>query len=216
MTKEVDVAVVGATGAVGEAMLEILEQRNFPVRNLYPLASSRSAGKTIRFNGKSLKIEDLAEFDFSKVQIGLFSAGGAVSAEYAPKAAAAGCVVVDNSSEFRMDPNCPLVVPEVNGHAVKAHNGTPMQHQTISTCSIGQLLCAVSFSFLLYDVLIFSRWGGCGPLDGRSTIWAGIIANPNCTTILMNVRRKQTTLDRSEFHAWDLQRCRFLPFWVPG
>ena len=76
MTKEVDVAVVGATGAVGEAMLEILEQRNFPVRNLYPLASSRSAGKTIRFNGKSLKIEDLAEFDFSKVQIGLFSAGG--------------------------------------------------------------------------------------------------------------------------------------------
>src|SRR6056300_10174 len=121
MSKEVDVAVVGATGAVGEAMIEILEQRNFPVRKLYPLASSRSAGKTIRFRGKSIQIEDLAEFDFSQVQIGLFSAGGSVSAEYAPLAAAAGCVVIDNTSHFRRDDDIPLVVPEVNPHAIGAY-----------------------------------------------------------------------------------------------
>jgi len=141
MTKEVDVAVVGATGAVGEAMLEILEQRNFPVRNLYPLASSRSAGKTIRFNGKSLKIEDLAEFDFSKVQIGLFSAGGAVSAEYAPKAAAAGCIVVDNTSHFRRDEDIPLVVPEVNPHAIAGY----AQRGIIANpnCSTIQMLVAL-------------------------------------------------------------------------
>ena len=141
MTKEVDVAVVGATGAVGEAMLEILEQRNFPVRNLYPLASSRSAGKTIRFNGKSLKIEDLAEFDFSKVQIGLFSAGGAVSAEYAPKAAAAGCIVVDNTSHFRRDEDIPLVVPEVNPHAIAGYT----QRGIIANpnCSTIQMLVAL-------------------------------------------------------------------------
>lgn len=141
MTKEVDVAVVGATGAVGEAMLEILEQRNFPIRNLYPLASSRSAGKTIRFNGKSLTIEDLAEFDFSKAQIGLFSAGGSVSAEYAPKAAAAGCIVVDNTSHFRRDDDIPLVVPEVNPHAIAGYT----QRGIIANpnCSTIQMLVAL-------------------------------------------------------------------------
>ena len=141
MTKEVDVAVVGATGAVGEAMLEILEQRNFPIRNLYPLASSRSAGKTIRFNGKSLTIEDLAEFDFSKAQIGLFSAGGSVSAEYAPKAAAAGCIVVDNTSHFRRDDDIPLVVPEVNPHAISGYT----QRGIIANpnCSTIQMLVAL-------------------------------------------------------------------------
>jgi len=109
-----DVAVVGATGAVGETMLAILEERNFPVRNLYPLASSRSAGKTIMFNGKTVKVTDLAEFDFSQAQIGLFSAGGSISAEFAPRAAAAGCVVVDNTSHFRQVDDIPLIVPEVN------------------------------------------------------------------------------------------------------
>ncbi len=118
MSKQIDVAVVGATGAVGEAMMEILEQREFPVGKLFPLASSRSAGKTVRFRGKTLTIGDLAEFDFSQVQIGLFSAGGSVSAEYAPKAAAAGCVVIDNTSHFRRDEDIPLVVPEVNPHAI--------------------------------------------------------------------------------------------------
>lgn len=116
--KEVDVAVVGATGAVGEAMLEILEEQNFPVRNLYPLASERSAGKRIMFKGKSYLVNNLAEFDFSQAQIGLFSAGGSISAEFAPKAAAAGCVVIDNTSHFRYDDDIPLVVPEVNPDAI--------------------------------------------------------------------------------------------------
>ena len=118
MSKTYDVAVVGATGAVGETMMQVLAERNFPVGNLYPLASERSAGNTIEFKGKEYTIENLADFDFSKVQIGLFSAGGSISAEYAPKAAAAGCVVIDNTSHFRYDDDIPLVVPEVNPHAI--------------------------------------------------------------------------------------------------
>ena len=118
MSNLYDVAVVGATGAVGEAMISILEERDFPVRNLYPLASSRSAGKTIMFKGNAITIADLAEFDFSQAQIGLFSAGGSISAEYAPRAAAAGCVVIDNTSHFRRDDDIPLVVPEVNPEAL--------------------------------------------------------------------------------------------------
>lgn len=118
MSKKYDVAVVGATGAVGEAMLDILAQRDFPVNNVYALASERSAGKTIMFNGKSIVVQNLAEFDFSQVQIGLFSAGGSISEEYAPKAAKAGCVVIDNTSHFRYDDDIPLVVPEVNPEAI--------------------------------------------------------------------------------------------------
>ena len=118
MSKSYDVCVLGATGAVGEVMLTILEERNFPVRNIYPLASSRSAGSTVRFKGKSLTVENVAEFDFTKCEIGLFSAGASVSAEFAPKAAAAGCVVIDNTSQFRQDADIPLVVPEVNAHAI--------------------------------------------------------------------------------------------------
>ncbi len=121
MSKQYDVAVVGATGAVGETILKVLEERNFPVRNLYPLASSRSAGKKLEFNGGWVEIQDLATFDFSQVQIGLFSPGASVSREYAPKAAAAGCVVVDNTSEFRYDDDIPLVVPEVNPDAVAGY-----------------------------------------------------------------------------------------------
>ena len=110
MTKQVDVAVVGATGAVGEAMLEILHQRKFPVGKVYALASERSAGSTVQFGNKSLIVEDLAECDFSKVQVGLFSPGASVSEIYAPKAAAAGCVVIDNTSQFRYDDDVPLVL----------------------------------------------------------------------------------------------------------
>lgn len=121
MTKEFDVAVVGATGAVGETMLRILEQRKFPVRNLYPLASERSAGKEILFRNRKIRIENLAEFDFSKVQIGLFSAGGSISEVHAPRAAEAGCVVIDNTSQFRREPDIPLVVPEVNAHALAGY-----------------------------------------------------------------------------------------------
>lgn len=114
MTRRLNIAIVGVTGAVGEALLAGLQERDFPVDKLYPLASSRSVGKTVRFNNKQLDVIDLSTFDFSGVDIALFSAGGAVSKEYAPIAAAAGCVVVDNTSCFRYDDDIPLVVPEVN------------------------------------------------------------------------------------------------------
>jgi aspartate-semialdehyde dehydrogenase len=118
MSKTVDVAVVGATGVVGETMLSILEQRKFPLGNLHVLASERSAGKKIRYRGRELTVGNLADFDFSQVQVGLFSAGGSVSAQYAPIAAAAGCVVVDNTSHFRNEADIPLVVPECNPHRI--------------------------------------------------------------------------------------------------
>jgi aspartate-semialdehyde dehydrogenase len=121
MTRKFDVAVVGATGAVGETMLEILAARNFPVNNVYPLASARSAGKKVSFGNRYLTVEDLDTFDFSKVQIGLFSAGASISEKYAPLAAAAGCVVIDNTSQFRYDDDIPLVVPEVNPGAIKGY-----------------------------------------------------------------------------------------------
>lgn len=141
MSQTYDVAVVGATGAVGEAMIAILEQREFPVGKLYALASQRSAGSTVLFRGRPVMVENLAEFDFSQVQIGLFSAGGSVSAEYAPKAAAAGCVVVDNTSHFRMDEEVPLVVPEVNPEAVAQYR----QKGIIANpnCSTIQMLVAL-------------------------------------------------------------------------
>ena len=113
-----NVAVVGATGAVGECMIEILQEREFPVDNIYLLASERSSGRRIEFGGKQVVVQNLAEFDFSQVQIGLFSAGGSISAEYAPKAAAAGCIVIDNTSHFRYDDDIPLVIPEVNPAAI--------------------------------------------------------------------------------------------------
>ena len=122
--EKANVAIVGATGAVGEAMLEILEERKLPVGELSLLASARSAGTRLQFNGQSVKVEDLATFDFSNTQIALFSAGGSISAEYAPKAAAAGCVVIDNTSYFRRDPNIPLVVPEVNADKIADYEGT--------------------------------------------------------------------------------------------
>jgi aspartate-semialdehyde dehydrogenase len=121
MSKTFDVAVVGATGAVGETMLSILAERKFPVGEVYALASSRSAGKKVEFGDRLLTVQDLAEFDFSKAQIGLFSAGASISEVYAPKAAAAGCVVIDNTSQFRYDDDIPLVVPEVNPHAIADH-----------------------------------------------------------------------------------------------
>ena len=118
--KTFNIAVVGATGAVGEALLAILEQREFPVGEVHALASQRSAGKKIPFRDTQLTVRDLARFDFSQAQIGLFSAGAAVSRAHAPRAARAGCVVIDNTSEFRYDKAIPLVVPEVNPHAIAA------------------------------------------------------------------------------------------------
>ena len=131
------VAIMGATGAVGTEFLSILEQRNFPLKSLKLLASSRSAGKTLTFKGEKLTIEELTDKSFAGVELVLASAGGSISKQFAPAAVAAGAVVVDNTSAYRMDPEVPLVVPEVNPEDIKKHKG--------------------------------------------------IIANPNCSTIIMNV-----------------------------
>lgn len=114
-----NIAIVGATGAVGVEMLECLEQRNFPIKKLTLLASARSAGKKVMFRGEEIEVQELKHDSFSGIEIALFSAGGGISEKYAPSAAAAGCIVIDNSSAFRMDPEVPLVVPEVNPEAVK-------------------------------------------------------------------------------------------------
>lgn len=135
------VAIVGATGAVGETLMEVLEERNFPVGDLFLLASERSAGGTRKFKGRTVRIQNLAEFDFSQADIGLFSAGGSISREYAPKAAAAGCVVVDNTSEFRYDDDVPLVVPEVNPEAVAQYTKTGIIANP--NCSTIQMLVAL-------------------------------------------------------------------------
>ena len=113
-----NVAVVGATGAVGNEMVSILQERKFPVDQLTLLASTRSSGTQIEFKGKQYAVEVLSENSFVGMDIGLFSAGGSVSEKFAPLAGKAGCVVIDNTSAFRMDPQCPLVVPEVNPHAI--------------------------------------------------------------------------------------------------
>ena len=147
-----DVAVVGATGAVGGQMLEILSQRAFPARRVYALASARSAGKMIQFKDEELQVEDLAAFDFSQVQIALFSAGGATSKKYAPLAADAGCVVVDNSSSFRYDDDIPLIVAEVNSHRIAEYKNRNIVANP--NCSTMQLLVALK---PLYDVAGISR-----------------------------------------------------------
>lgn len=136
-----DVAVVGATGAVGEQLLDILKDRAFPVGKVYALASERSAGTTVKFGNRDLVVEDVADFDFGKVQIGLFSPGAAVSAVYAPKAAAEGCVVIDNTSQFRQDPEVPLVIPEVNPDAIAGY--TTRGIIANPNCSTIQMLVAL-------------------------------------------------------------------------
>lgn len=150
--KKFNVAIVGATGAVGEAMREILEQRNFPVGELYLLASERSAGEKLSFKDKSIRVENLAEFDFGKAHIGLFSAGGSISKEYAPKASAAGCVVIDNTSEFRYQENIPLVVPEVNPGDVARYKETGIIANP--NCSTIQMLVALK---PIYDAVGIER-----------------------------------------------------------
>ncbi|MGC8908080.1 MAG: aspartate-semialdehyde dehydrogenase [Desulfomonilaceae bacterium] len=115
------VAVVGATGAVGNMMIRVLEERKFPVSDILLLASGRSEGKTLRFKDKDYPVKELTEKSFEGVDIGLFSAGGSVSARFAPAAAKAGCVVIDNTAHFRMDPDVPLVVPEVNPDAIAGY-----------------------------------------------------------------------------------------------
>lgn len=117
------VAIVGATGAVGQELLQVLAQRDFPVRSLRLLASERSAGKTLTFRGEPVRVEALRPDSFEGIDIAFFSAGGARSKEFAPYAVQAGAVVIDNSSAFRMDPETPLVIPEINPEAVRQHRG---------------------------------------------------------------------------------------------
>ena len=118
-----NIAVVGATGAVGTRMLEQLEKSTLPIETVRALASKRSAGKIVEFKGQELVIEELTDDSFEGIDIALFSAGGSVSEKFAPYAVKAGAVVVDNTSFFRQNPNVPLVVPEVNAHALEQHNG---------------------------------------------------------------------------------------------
>ena len=139
--KKFNVAIAGATGAVGEVLIDLLETRDFPIDTLHLLASSRSAGTSLNFAGKRITVSAIDDFDFSQAHIGLFSAGGSVSAEYAPKAAAAGCVVVDNTSHFRRDDDIPLVVSEVNPEAIAGY--TKRNIIANPNCSTMQMLVAL-------------------------------------------------------------------------
>ncbi len=152
MSQEFNVVVLGASGAVGQTMIEILEQRNFPVAKLFPLASSRSAGETVSFHGKQVEILDVETFDWSQAQIGFFSAGGDVSAKWAPIAGEAGCVVIDNTSHFRYDIDVPLVVPEVNPEAIADFRNRNIIANP--NCSTIQMLVALK---PIYDAFGISR-----------------------------------------------------------
>lgn len=152
MARTYDIAVLGATGAVGETILSILAERGFPIGKLYPLGSQNSEGKVVMFNEKAHRVLNAADFDFSLAQIGLFSAGGSVSAIYAPKAAEAGCVVIDNTSHFRYDIDVPLVIPEVNPEKIADYR----QRNIIANpnCSTIQMLVALK---PIYDAVGISR-----------------------------------------------------------
>jgi len=156
MAERLNVAVVGATGVVGEAMLDILSTRKFPAGKVYALASERSAGNKVPFGNRELTVENLADFDFSKVQIGLFSAGGSISEEFAPKAAAAGCVVIDNTSHFRYDDDIPLVVPEVNPEAIGDYKARGIIANP--NCSTIQMMVALK---PIYDAVGITRINVC-------------------------------------------------------
>ena len=156
MSNKFNIAVVGATGNVGREILQILEQREFPIDNIHLLASSRSKGKKIEFKEQEIIVDNLADFDFSKAQIGLFSPGGTVSAEYAPKAAKKGCVVIDNTSHFRMNDEVPLVVPEVNADVLQDFFDDENRSNIISNpnCSTIQMVVALK---PIHDVAIINR-----------------------------------------------------------
>ena len=156
MSTKYNLAIAGATGNVGREIIQILEDKNFPVDQLFLLASSRSKGQTIEFRGEQLIVEDLAEFDFSKAHIGLFSPGGKVSGEYAPKAAKAGCLVIDNTSYFRMNNDVPLIVPEVNASDLEDFFNNDERSNIIANpnCSTIQMVVALK---PLHDQAIINR-----------------------------------------------------------
>ena len=150
--KKYNVAIVGATGAVGEVMLEMLSARGFPVKEVYVLASERSEGKKVMFGSKPLSVTNLASFDFKDADIGLFSAGGDISAEYAPKAAASNCIVIDNTSHFRYENDVPLIIPEVNSCKIKDYKNRNIIANP--NCSTIQMLVALK---PIYDVVGIKR-----------------------------------------------------------
>lgn len=152
MNRRYNVAVLGATGAVGEAMLAILAERDFPVGDIYALASERSEGTRVNFKGQELAVRAVSGFDFSKVDVCLFSAGAGVSARYAPQAVAAGCVIIDNTSEFRYSADIPLVVPEVNAEAISQYKARGIIANP--NCSTIQMVVALK---PIYDAVGIER-----------------------------------------------------------
>ena len=156
MTQKFDVCVLGATGLVGKTIMEILEQRDFPINKLYPLASARSAGEVIEFNGESIEVIDADTFDFGQAQIGFFSAGGSISAKFAPIAADAGCIVIDNTSEYRYEADVPLVVPEVNPHTLAEYRNRNIIANP--NCSTIQMLVALK---PIHDAIGIDRINVC-------------------------------------------------------
>ena len=154
--KKYNIAISGATGLVGETMLSILEQINFPFKKVYVLASSRSSGKTISFKGDDLIVQELETFNFDKVDIGLFSPGASVSAVHAPRAVDAGCIVIDNTSQFRYDDDVPLVVTEVNPHVISGYKKKGIIANP--NCSTIQMLIALK---PIYDAVGIERINVC-------------------------------------------------------
>ncbi|WP_105190003.1 aspartate-semialdehyde dehydrogenase [Pseudoalteromonas sp. T1lg48] len=156
MSQKYNVAVLGATGLVGRQIIETLAERKFPVDQLFPLASSRSAGEEIEFNGETIEVLDVEQFDFANAHIGLFSAGGSVSEKYAPIAAEAGCVVIDNTSQFRYEYDVPLIVPEVNAASLADFRNRNIIANP--NCSTIQMLVALK---PIYDAYGIERINVC-------------------------------------------------------
>ena len=189
MTRKFNVAVVGATGTVGETMLSILAERNFPVRSVYAVASSRSAGTQVEFKGECLRVQDLEAFDFKGVDIALFSPGAGVSKIYAPKAAAAGCIVIDNTSQFRYEKEVPLVVPEVNSHALAAYKNRGIIANP--NCSTIQMVVALK---PIYDEVGIDRINVCTYQSVSGTGKDGIEELATQAASLLNGKPIQSTV----------------------
>ena len=156
MVEKFNIAIAGATGNVGREIIQILEEKNFPVKNLFLLASSKSKGKKINFKGEDIVVKDLSKFDFSRTQIALFSPGAKISAEFAPKAAKTGCIVIDNTSHFRMQEKIPLIVPEVNADVLENFFNNKEKVNIIANpnCSTIQMVVALK---PLHDAAIINR-----------------------------------------------------------
>ena len=218
------VAILGATGLVGETLIKVLEERKFPVSEFYPLASNRSLGKSVQFNNHTYPVLDVGDFDFSKADIGLFSAGGDVSKIYAPKAAAAGCVVIDNTSEFRYQDDIPLVVPEVNAAAIAMYKNRGIIANP--NCSTIQMLVALK---PIYDavgierinVATYQSVSGAGKeavdelahqtvelVSGRGPVKAKVIAKQiafNCIPQIDSFQDNGYTKEEMKMH-WETQK----------